>query len=781
MENKKTKWSQIYFAVALTTLATLVLELSLTRIFSVVFFYHFAFLAISVALFGLGAGGVFSYVVAGWKGRLFSKLGVLAMIAGVLLIAILVAILSLSAELNVRTLAFVYFISAIPFFLTGTIVSLVIAETIERVDRVYFFDLLGAAVGCLVLVPLLDLLGGPNTVIAAAVLFAFSSVLWFNLSGSASGRAVGLIVSVGLLVMLGLNARMAFIDIWYAKGRAVHDELFVKWNSFSRVGVVKMEPNLRVVIDADAATDIVNTDFEHFSPEQRHASLLEGTGVPYMLVPGAKTMIIGSGGGPDIAHALAGGSKDITAVEINPIIATTVMRGVFADYSRHLYSRPEVRVAVEDGRAFVRRSGEKYDVLQATLVDTWAATAAGAYALSESNLYTVEAFQEYLSHLTDGGLMSFTRWGFEPPRESLRLISLAMEALKRLGETEPANHVVVLRDGGKDRLAGFATTDTVIVKRKPFSPQQIDGLRAMIAPSAITPVYLPGDRAVNPFGELLLSSDPQAYQSQYHFDISPTNDNRPFFFYTVQPRDIWAFVAGGRQHKADFKVNLAVPLLFGLVAVSLVATALVMALPPLVLGTRLPRQKGVLPFLLYFLAIGVGYILIEVALIQKFILLLGHPTYALTIIIFSMLVFSSLGSYWSRKLLKGSDQRLQWAVLGIVGVVAVLAAMVVPVTTAGVGWPMWFKVLATIGLIAPAAFLMGMPFPTGLSRLKAWHEPSVRWAWSLNAAASVLGSGSSIFLALYLGLRETLLIGGLMYLCAFLLVRLTRSPLQPAR
>src|SRR5581483_3413263 len=187
---------------------------------------------------------------------------------------------------------------------------------------------------------------------------------------------------------------------------------------------------------------IANFDFDHLSERERHELLEQGPGLPYVLRPGAKTLVIGPGGGWDVARALASGSHDITGVEINPIIARTIMQQRYPEMSRNLYLRPHVRILVEDGRSFARRSTDRYQVIQATLVDTWASTAAGAFALSENNLYTTDAFRDYLSHLTDDGIVVFTRWGFDPPRESLRLISLGMEALRQLGETDPASHVI---------------------------------------------------------------------------------------------------------------------------------------------------------------------------------------------------------------------------------------------------------------------------------------------------------------------------------------------------
>ncbi len=772
---RPSNWPLLYLAVALTTAATLLLELAMTRIFSVVFYYHFAFLAISTALFGLGVGGVLSYVVAGWKGGLFRKLGILSLINAGLVVLSLSVVLSRGTEVNSFDFALIYFTNALPFIASGIIVSLTIAETIDRVDKVYFFDLLGAAAGCLALVALLDSIGGPNTVIAVSVLFTAAGAVWFSLGGMKAGRMAS--VALGLLftmVVIG-NTKFHFVEVRYAKGQKLQAEQFVKWNPISRIGLAKdKDAGEMIFIDADASTAVAHFDFNHLSADDLGDLMHQGPGLPYVLRPGAKTLVIGPGGGWDVSRALASGSHDVTGVEINPIIANTIMRQRYPQLSNGLYLRPDVHIFVEDGRSFVRRSPEKYQVIQATLVDTWASTAAGAFALSENNLYTTDAFRDYFSHLTDDGILTFTRWGFDPPRESLRLLSLAMDALRQLGETDPARHVMVGRKGGKSDLAGWGATDTVMFSRKPFSASDVLKARQAFADSNLSSVYLPGDAPANQFGQLLLSPDPAAYQRNYMFDITPVDDNRPFFFYTVQPRDVASFLLSTGGRSADQKVNVAIPKLRDAMIVSIVAVLVILLLPPLVLGSRLPAEKSIRAFLLYFLAIGAGYILIEVALIQKFVLFLGHPTYALTVVIFSMLVSSGAGSFLSRRIVADRVPRLMAALFGAAVLVGILAVVVQPVLSGGVGLPWGVKVLATVLMIAPAGFVMGLPFPTGLRFLERRHAASVRWAWSLNAAASVMGSVGALVLSLYLGLVGTLLIGGALYLFALLVIGVSR-------
>jgi hypothetical protein len=337
--------------------------------------------------------------------------------------------------------------------------------------------------------------------------------------------------------------------------------------------------------------------------------------------------------------------------------------------------------------------------------------------------------------------------------------------------------VVVVREDAKN-LKNWGAQDTVIVFRKPMAADDSTRARMALTNTTLQLVYLPGDKAVNEFGQLLLAPDPEKFWSAYPFDVSPVDDDRPFFFYTVQSGDVWKFMKQ-IQNAADYKVNRAVPLLFELLGVSVIATVLMLALPPLLLGTRLPTGKGLRGFLVYFVCIGAGYIMIQVALIQKFVLFLGHPTYALTVIIFSMLISSGLGSFFSRRIVSSSEKRLGIVLCAVAVAVSTLALVAAPISEFGVGWPLPLKIAVSVGLIAPAGFLMGMPFPTGLTRLEARFPQAIRWAWALNAAASVLGSASAIFLAIYIGLRATVLVGAALYLAAFAVVWLLRRDSEP--
>ena len=421
------------------------------------------------------------------------------------------------------------------------------------------------------------------------------------------------------------------------------------------------------MIDADASTGIADFDSTTSSEAETDGPAAPGPRPGLPLRPGAKTLIIGPGGGWDVARALASGSRDITGVEINPIIATTIMRERFPDLSRRLYFRPEVRISSRTGAASCAAAREVRGH-QATLVDTWASTAAGAFALSENNLYTTDAFYDYLSHLSDDGMLSFTRWGLDPPRESLRLVSLARAALGQAGR-RPIHGATSSWCARPGRTRRLGRADTVLIGRRSRSARRSRTAARRLLTAASHPLYLP-DAAINQrFHGPDLRRDPTGFERHYPYDISAGRRQPPVLLLHRAAARIVEFLKPRLPPHADYKVNRAVPLLFGLLIVSLLATRIVLVLPPLLLGSRLPPTRRA-RFLCYFISIGVGYILIQVALMQKFVLFLGHPTYALTVIIFSMLLSSGLGSY-----LQPPDLGRRRAAGPRAGVVAVLVAL----------------------------------------------------------------------------------------------------------
>ena len=776
-------------AIALTSFSALLLELALTRLFSVVLFYHFAFLAISVALLGLGAGGVFAYLGRNWLAR-FSTRALAATLctinAGAIVVALEVVLhVPVSLELsrwNFLRLTSLYLASAIPFFFAGLIFSVVFARETHHVTRLYGADLLGGAVACMAVVPLLNWIGGPNAVLFAALAAAAAAVVWSARSSPLVSRwKVPWIACVTLGALIAANRSGRWIDVIYAKGmfRDRSWVEFAKWNAISRVEVDNQGGAKAVVIDADASTYIMNTDPHNWGPEWKKNLMSAPPALANVLRPRGEYAIIGPGGGVDVLRALANGSPNITGIEINPIIANTVMRERYADFAHHLYDRPEVHLQVTDGRSFIRNSLDQYDVVQMTLVDTWASTAAGAFALSENSLYTSDAFREYFQHLKADGIVAITRWEFRQPREAVRVVSVAMEALHRLGVKDTSRNFIVVSEG---QLNKDGIPVVVLAKKSAFSAnEEAAVIEHLEHYEKLQPLYLPSAPGDNPFSLLIAGNDPWAFADSYPYNVAPVNDNAPFFFFTLKTRQ--AFGDEGLRQGIDWKVNLGV-LVLGMVLVISVVAVLVFLIVPMLFGGNRSLGSPRWISLLYFVSIGLGYILVEIAFIQRFVLFLGHPTYALTVVIFLLLLSSGAGSVFSRRWLQQTS-RVRLPLLLLVGAIIAYVMVLPALLGALVGLVFWVKVLVSALLLVPLGVVMGMPFPTGLRALAGptaelsggASTNAVEWAWAMNAASSVLGSVLAMVIAIHWGLNTTLATGAAAYLAAMLLCT-TLPPLR---
>jgi hypothetical protein len=814
--------------VALVSATLLMIELALTRIFSVVMYYHFAFLAISIALFGVSASGVFAYVTRRRLEKyatddLLSRQSLIYAIATIVALFWLVRLrvgMSFSPH-NLTLMLTIYALAALPFFAGGLVVTLAISRLSAQVNAVYAADLIGAAGGCLVLIPLLDRLGAPGVVLAAAALSIAAAILFAP--GASRPRIAAFGLAIFLVPIAGQLSGRAGFDVVDTKGHQGDRVLFSKWNSFSRIGVYERThgdwslspaykgplPDTRFMdIDSAASTPIL-----HLAPDLSNAQYLryELTALAYHLQeqqrPGARglglsnaartetapsrpqapapvgftALVIGPGGGRDLASALVFGASRVDGVEINPIIADDVMRNRFREYSGGIYTNPRVRIAVDDGRSFVRRTPEQYDVIQASLVDTWAATAAGAYTLTENSLYTVDAFNDYLDHLTPGGMLTITRW----VADGLRLVSLAQEACAQRGWSA-ADRLAIVR---QDRVATF------LLKKTPFTAAEIAQLHAVAARLGFDVLYAPekgpypfsgtaqSEKGYGPFSDrpqftrpagdvivdgaatgdyarLILSPDREQFYAGYRADIRPTTDDRPFFFHTTKIRDQFDVAFG---QKMLFGNGLSA--LMTLLGISTVLVVLFVIGPLAFAGRGQARPDGWLAWLVYFGALGAGFMLIEVSVLQRFVLLLGHPVYSLTVTLFSLLLGTGMGAAWSRRFDSASLRRS--GAIGLVTVAAV-ALVFIAVATPIVNWAIPFsraaRMAVAVAMLVPIGVALGIPMPTGMRILSGRAPQMLAWAWGMNGALSVLGATLAIFIAMNWGFRVTLLTASATYL-----------------
>ncbi|MGH9142006.1 MAG: hypothetical protein ACRD2I_12820 [Vicinamibacterales bacterium] len=800
--------------VALISATLLMIELALTRIFSVVMYYHFAFLAISIALFGVSASGVFVYVmrhrlerratddVLAAQSLIYSACTVIALFW---LVRLRVG-MSFSPH-NLTLMLTIYALAALPFFTGGLVVTLAISRLSAEVNAVYAADLIGAASGCLILIPLLDRLGAPGVVLAAAALSIAAAILFA--SGPQRGRVTAIGAIVLLLPIAGQLSGRASFDVVDTKGHQGDRVLFSKWNSFSRIGVYERAhgdwslspaytgplPHTRFMdIDSAASTPILQLE-----PDLSNAQYLryELTALAYHLKEKVETegsglaspagfaaLVIGPGGGRDLASALVFGASHVDGVEINPIIANDVMQGRFREFSGGIYTNSHVRITVDDGRSFVRRTPQKYDVIQASLVDTWAATAAGAYTLTENTLYTVEAFNDYLDHLTDDGVLTITRW----VADGLRLVSLAQEACARRGWSS-ADRLAIVR---QDRVATF------LLKKAPFTAVEIAQLRGTADRLGFDTLYMPPLRqepspaprastaekgeggqlseahqtsqpaqdvvvdgaATGDYARLITAPDRERFYANYRADIRPTTDDRPFFFHTTKIRDQFDVAFG---QKMLFGNGLSA--LMTLLGISTALVALFVIGPLIVTDRGRSRPRGWLAWLVYFGALGAGFMLIEVAVLQNFVLLLGHPVYSLTVTLFSLLLGTGLGAAGSRQLTEATLRRSGAIAIVTVALIAVVFTVVAaPIVTWAIPFPRNVRLLIAVAMLVPIGLALGVPMPTGLRMLAGRSPEMVAWAWGMNGALSVLGATLAIFIAMNWGFRLTLLTAAGTYL-----------------
>ena len=762
-------------------------ELALTRIFSVTMYYHFAFLAISIALFGLSASGVAVYLARRRLttfdvGVLLSATALAHALATLVALACLVRIrvgLNYSPE-NLGLMLAIYALAALPFFTGGSVMSIAFTRMADRINVLYAADLIGAATGCLVLIPLLNWLGAPGVVMTAAALSTLAAISFAPRSQRRRFAAFAVV-----LLAVSISAQLAGaapFDVVDTKGHVGDRILFSKWNSFSRVAVYDRPhgewslspkftgvrpPSLFMDIDSAASTPILKG-----TGSIADASYLryELTAIGYHLAehrPGFTSLVIGPGGGRDLLSALVFGASHVDGVEINPIIARDVMLDRFRAFSGGVYADPRVSIHVDDGRNFVRRSADKYDVIQASLVDTWAATAAGAYTLTENSLYTKEAFGEYIDHLSDSGVLTITRWVFD----GLRLVSLAQDACAERG-LDAATRLAIIRS---DRVATF------LLKKQPFTSEEVNELREVSAQLGFDILYAPGVSAAagseDPiemqrtgtsaadYRRLILTGNRPQFLASYPLDESSTTDDRPFFFHTTRLRDQMQ-VAFGRS----MLFGNGLSALMTLMAIS-AALVVVFVIGPLLVGGERPGA-GWAGWLAYFGALGAGFMLLEVALLQRFVLLLGHPVYSLTVTLFSLLLGTGLGSLISRGIAPGRVRDLTVKALGGVAIVAVAAAFgLARLVDIGIPWELPVRIAFAVLLIAPVGILLGMPLPGGLRLLAADRADIIPWGWGINGAFSVVGATLAVFIAMNWGFSVTLMSAAVVYALAALLLQ----------
>jgi len=770
--------------VFLLSFSVLAFEITITRILSVILYYHLAFMVISLAMLGLGAGGVYVYFSNKIKEKADFFIALFTLLSSVSIIVSLVLILSFPFKpfVSIKTFFdfwFLYLLFAFPFFFAGLSFSLIFFKLSKQISKVYFFDLVGGGIGALLVVPLLYVLDAPTIVIFIALSTALSS-FFFSLSCQKSFKIISGVLTIFLLCLVFFNLYYQVIKVSYVKGEKETNLIYQKWSPVGRVVVSPMKENtihawglsqnykpekypeqLQIMIDGAAGTDLekitdnLEKDLEHLK--------YDITSLAYYIAPTSRSLIIGFGGGRDILTSLLFGFKEIEGVEINPVMKEIICQR-FKDYSGGICEMKNVKLVTGEGRSYIAQSSVKYSLIHLSLIDSWAATVAGAYALSENSLYTKEAFLEYFKHLEENGILSISRFVFEPPQQTIRALSLCRAALEENGMQSFGKNIMIFKTPvfyNKDLFVS-----NLMCKKSAFTNEEIKKAENIAKDMGFDIIYTPLDQKDNYFTKFILAADVEQFYKNYPFRIEPPTDNEGFFFHMLKLKDFWRVfnfknIEGGQLHN-----YYSVFILITILIITSILSFFFIFLPLLFRKAKfLVPKKEALRYVLYFAFLGLGFMLIEISLIQRFSIFLGHPIYSIIIALFSILLFSGIGSLLTGKLnIKISKVISALILTGIVFLVISLSFFKIQGSLIS-------KSFLSILFLAPLGLFMGMPFPSGINLLDKKDRQLIPWAFGINCMTSTIGSVLTLILYINSGFRITFLAALAFYLFALFVIK----------
>lgn len=791
----------MYVGVALVAAATLIQQVVLTRIFSVVQWYHFAFMAVGLGLLGFGVSGTALAVIPALsrvplRTAAWSALAILPSVALALLMITVVPfdayLIALEPRQSVYLAAQVTALM-LPFFFGGLVTGTVLAGFPEAAGGLYAASFLGAAGGALAAVPLLEALGGAGGMIAsAAVAAAGGAILWWAVYRRALAVPV---LAAALLAALTAIASTVPVDLPISPYKALSQLRrlpdarveFSRWNAISTVDVVRsaairsapglsytfpgVPPSLPgLTVDGEGVRGLparVDSSFTDYLP----------TAVAYRLRPG-RALIVGVG--LEVLDALQHGMPHITVLESNPLVVEAARK--FADDildgsskgSAYQIRQPLVQMIAEHPRPYLRRASNRFDVIQIPPQESFQVVASGAFSLTEHYLYTVESFRDYLLRLTPGGLLAVTRWIQTPPSEEIRVWAAAVLALEQLN-AGGASSLIALRS---------FNTMTVLIKPDGFTPADVAVVRAFAASRRFDVTYAPGlgpadsnrynvmrvDLHREAFTAVLDPTSRAAFLRAYPFEVRPVRDDQPFFFHFFRWRQVPQILSNLGRTWQPFGGGGYLVLLVLLGIVAILGAGLILT-PLRVLGavpTPRPTPGRRWPVLAYFLTLGLAYLFVEIPLLQQMILVLGSPTYAAAAVLCGLLIASGVGSLLVPRL-----DRWMLAALAVLAVATGGIAWALPrIVNAALGLPLSGRLAVLAAVVFPPGVLMGTPFPAGIRLLGRIDPRLIPWAWGINGCASVVGSILAVMVALEWGFRAVLLLGGMAYAAAGITGRL---------
>ncbi len=799
-EHNRTPW----LSIAMLSMTALAYEVLLMRLFSIIQWHHFAYMIISLALLGYGASGALLTI---FREKLLPRyapiyLGSIALFGITTLSSYLI---SQQIPFNVEEILWapehafrlmvIYLLLVLPFFFAASAIGLSLIRYRKDVTRIYAADLIGAGGGALLIIMLLFTLhpGEALRYITVLGMVALALGSW-ELYRAKVAKKMPLLI---ILIVVPLLLPSSWLELELSPYKGLTQTLRISGAEVvgqrsSPLGLITVvespkvpfrsapgmslnamgEPPEQVglFIDGDAMTVITRDegDQEVFDYLDQLTSAL-----PYHITEVDSVLILGAGGGSGLLQARYHDVAEIRAVELDRNIIDLV-RSSYGDFSGHLYNREEVDIVAEEARGFVVSDDHLYQLIQLELFDSYSASSAGLYALSESYLYTVEALQAYLTRLKPAGYLAISRWIKLPPRDTLKLFATAIDALKRSGIERPEEHLLLIRT---------LQTSTLLIKRSPITEAEIERAVEFARKRSFDLAWYPGmppeaanryNLLSNPYFHLgaraLLGDGRDDFIERYKFNLEPATDDRPFFFqffkWQVLPEILSLSGAGGMP-----LLEWGYLILVATLIQALLGALFLIVLPLLVYrrkrverGSRRLAQQG----FIYFFSLGLAFLFIEVAFIQKFILFLHHPTFAIAVVLAAFLIFAGVGSLWSKRFADSGqyERGVRGAVVAIVTIGLLYTVLLGPLFSLLMALPIAIKIVISLLLIAPLAFAMGIPFPLGLSRLGEMEQGLVPWVWGINGCASVLSAVIATLLAIHYGFSVVIFLALMLYIAS---------------
>lgn len=794
--------SNYFYGLFLIALSTLTLQILLMRLMSVVTWYHLAFFAISVAMMGMTAGAVTVYLrPKQYSGKALSGSLAWACIGYALAIPLMLYVVC-TLPLDVASNAVIWVTSAIvtlscvmPFYFSGVAVTATLTRSGLPINRIYAADLAGASLGCAAVLLLLNVADVPSLILFCSALGFLSGLLFIG--QSPDGRQVRLICIAGAVAFTGLATYNANNEKGWrpvlVKGIVEGSEpvLLRQWNSFSRVMVQhpresapaywgasplapqNMIPQMRMNIDGDAGTTMrpyrTRSDIEHLG--------FDVTNIGYRLGRTGTACVIGVGGGRDVQAALLFGHTKVVGVELNPIFIN-LLQGSAAEFSG-IGRNPAVTLVTDEARSYLARTPLACSVLQMSLIDTWAATGAGAFSMSENGLYTVEGWRVMLSRLAPNGVFMVSRWYNKTNLgETGRLASLAVASLLDRGVADPQQHLIMVT---ADRIS------TLLVSNDPFSAADVARVREAAKELQFNVAFAPDQPAEHTLLRQLVAarslSDLAAVNEASRLNFAPPRDDSPYFFNMLKLRnaaDAFILPTGEdnpfmAQEQGVARGNLVATAVLISLLTCLAAFVVLTVLLPLWLAKRkgvFQPTDGLWQGAVYFSMIGAGFMFAEIALIQRLSVFLGHPVYGLGVLLFSLIAATGVGSYLSGRIELTRPGRLTVFPLVLIGLLLAYPAVATVVMREMTAASMLTKSLVSLLMTIPLGVVMGFFYPTGMKVVERLGKAQTPWYWALNGVFGTMVSGLAVFISIYFSITHNFILGAACYAVAAVFLRI---------